>query len=75
MKEKRKVRGSSAITKIEHDAKTKILTVHMQDGPKGQGRVLNYANVPRDVFQAFTAAESKGSFFNSHIRNDYPFVG
>lgn len=31
-------------------------------------------DVPADVFEAFLAADSKGSFFNSDIKNSYAFV-
>jgi KTSC domain-containing protein len=37
------------------------------------GRRYVYENVPPDVFDAFTAAPSRGAFFNHEIRDRYPF--
>jgi hypothetical protein len=37
------------------------------------GRVYVYRNVPRAVFDAFAAVPSKGAFFNSEIRDRYPY--
>ena len=37
------------------------------------GRVYIYSLVPPDVAAAFGAAFSKGTFFNDHIRDRYPF--
>jgi hypothetical protein len=38
------------------------------------GSTYSYLGVPPDVFEAFIAAPSKGSFFASHIRDRYLFV-
>lgn len=67
--------GSSATYKISHDPKTKVLTVVMAFGPpKNYGETLKYANVPVEVFNDFTKAESKGQFFNYHVRNKYTLL-
>ena len=70
-----KIRESWAIQDITFDEKTLILSVHMMEGTKGQGKTLRYADVPKRVFEEFISAESKGKFFNSRIRNTYPYLG
>ncbi len=37
------------------------------------GRVYQYFDVPVSVFLEFTQAESKGKYFNAHIRNEYKY--
>jgi hypothetical protein len=37
------------------------------------GRRYVYDNVPREVFDAFQAAPSRGAFFNQEIRDRYAF--
>lgn len=36
------------------------------------GRRYTYSNVPMAIADAFAAAESKGRFYNSEIRNRFP---
>lgn len=36
------------------------------------GRRYRYANVPAEIAERFAVAESKGQFFNRHIRNLFP---
>lgn len=38
------------------------------------GGVYDYAEVPRTVYMALMAAQSKGSFFNREIKDRYAFV-
>lgn len=37
------------------------------------GRVYQYFDVPIAVYLEFLTAESKGKYFNAHIRNEYPY--
>lgn len=37
------------------------------------GRVYVYFGVPAHVFAGLSAAQSKGAYFNRHIRDWYPF--
>jgi hypothetical protein len=37
------------------------------------GRVYQYIDVPEDVYQGMLAAESKGKYFNSHIRGKFRY--
>jgi len=43
------------------------LTVYFQSGA-----VYRYFTVPRAILDALLAAPSKGTYFNRHIRNDFP---
>jgi hypothetical protein len=36
------------------------------------GAVYRYFTVPRAILDALLAAQSKGTYFNRHIRNDFP---
>jgi hypothetical protein len=38
------------------------------------GDVYRYFDVPEMVYNELLAADSKGNFFNKHIRNGYRFV-
>jgi hypothetical protein len=76
MKMVTKVKVSSwAIQDITYNESVDELTVHMQEGTKGQGKKLVYSHVPKKVFEEFQTAESKGRFYNARIRNTYPFLG
>ena len=37
------------------------------------GALYRYFQVPPAVFEAFLAAESKGRYFNRHIRDRFPY--
>lgn len=37
------------------------------------GRIYQYYNVPEDVYQGMLAADSKGRYFNAHIRDKFPY--
>ena len=60
------VTGSSSITYIEWYAGT--LFVLMRDGSK-----LTYTGVPQEEYDNLVEADSKGAYFNQHIRNGYSF--
>ena len=38
------------------------------------GALYRYFQVPRRTFEAFLADESKGAFFNRHIKDRYPYA-
>lgn len=38
-----------------------------------EGRIYRYFDVPVEVYEAFLAAESKGRYFSSHIRNVFQY--
>jgi hypothetical protein len=37
------------------------------------GAVYRYFTVPRTILEAFLAATSKGTYFNRHIRDAFPY--
>jgi hypothetical protein len=59
---------SSALTNVSYDPKSGVLEVRFVTG-----RVYQYLNVPEDVFEKLMRAESKGIFFNAHIRGHYRY--
>ena len=76
MKTEVKQTASYAIQGYDYDTETQVLSIHMVwNPPKAKEETLRYGPVPRDTFQKFDRAESKGSFFNKFIRNNYQFLG
>lgn len=59
---------STVIRFFTYDPATRRLTIVFRSG-----RRYVYRDVPAEVYEAFTAAFSKGEFFNSHIRDHYAF--
>lgn len=59
---------STAIARIEYDDLSYELRITFVTG-----NTYAYDGVPCDVYERFLQAESKGSFFNDHIRDGYPF--
>ena len=57
---------SSVIRGFSYSAKNSELSITFVSG-----RRYVYTDVPQDVFDAFKAATSKGSFFNNEIRDCY----
>jgi hypothetical protein len=59
---------SSVIRNFSYDAaKSELLITFVS------GRRYVYADVPQDVFDAFKAASSRGTFFNDEIRDTYAY--
>ncbi len=59
---------STSISSIGYDAKSQTLEVEFVNGG-----VYLYMSVPPEVHDGFLKAESKGTFYVAHVRNDYPF--
>jgi hypothetical protein len=57
---------SSVIFDKHYDARTRRLTITFANG-----RIYIYESVPPTVAVEFDAAQSKGQYFNSHIRDSY----
>jgi len=57
---------SSVIAGIRYDGERKRLVVNFVTG-----RVFEYIDVPPDVARAIRSAFSKGTFFNTYIRDRY----
>lgn len=66
----RKAVKSSNIKSIGYDKETSTLEIAFNTG-----KVYQYNNVPESVYTALMSAESKGKYFNAHIRNNptYPY--
>ncbi len=58
---------SEAVRRISWDRQTSTLFVQFVDGD-----TYAYLGVPEAVYADFLAADSKGAFFASAIRNRYP---
>ena len=58
---------STVIKSIDYDAALSRLTVTFTTG-----RIYDYFAVPQDVVEAFRNSLSKGTFFNTRIRDTYP---
>jgi hypothetical protein len=59
---------STAIREIDYDARRDKLLVRF-----ASGECYVYVGVPGEVCRSFLDAESKGRFFQSQIRDCYPF--
>jgi hypothetical protein len=59
---------STVIRSHSYDRETSELTITFVTG-----RRYVYDDVPRDVYGAFKAAFSRGTFFNRHIRDHYGY--
>lgn len=59
---------SSLLTWVCYDAAARRLEVQFHSGERYQ-----YFAVPASRYQQLLQADSKGSFFNRHIRNCFPF--
>jgi hypothetical protein len=57
---------SSVIRDFDYDSTVKELTITFVTG-----RMYVYRRVPEDVYDGFSMAFSKGTFFNTHIRDAY----
>ena len=60
---------STVISRIVYAPETRILNVWL----RVTGKLYRYYEVPPRVHDAFRTARSKGRFFNSHIKERYPF--
>ena len=61
---------SEAVAQIEYDEPTRTLFVRFTSG-----EWYSYFGVPPRVAADFEAAESKGRFFQDHIRGRYAYQG
>jgi lysyl-tRNA synthetase class 2 len=59
---------SSVIRDFAYDADRNELTVNFVSG-----KVYVYSLVPPPIVAAFADAAAKGAYFNTHIRDRYPF--
>lgn len=65
---------SSQIQAIGYDTASQTLAIQFKSGKQA---VYHYANVDAELYQAFSTAESVGSFFYKHIKpfpEKYPYT-
>jgi hypothetical protein len=59
---------SSNLKSVGYDEKTRVLEIEFH-----HGGIYRYYDVPADTHSALMKAESKGKYFQSHIRNKFRF--
>lgn len=59
--------GSTAIHAVKYDARSLVLTILFQHGARG----YDYFGVPQWVYDGLLQAPSKGTYFNTFIKNQY----
>jgi hypothetical protein len=60
---------STTLATIAYDAAEQTLWLEFRSGA-----VYVYSSVPSDVHQALLLADSKGVYFNRHIRGRFPYL-
>ncbi|MEO6687337.1 MAG: KTSC domain-containing protein [Dyadobacter sp.] len=60
---------SSVVSKMIYDDETETLRIIYVSG-----MVYDYKKVPLKVYEAMKASDSKGTFLNQNIKNNYEFV-
>jgi len=60
------VLGSSVVEAVQYDEARQHLDIALTTG-----RTYRYLDVPPEVYRAFITAESKGRYYNDHIRDVY----
>jgi len=58
---------SSSLAQVAYDGRRAMLQVEFRDGTAYQ-----YAGVPLWTYHELLRADSKGAYFNHHIRNRFP---
>ena len=66
---RRKPVDSSTMRSVGYEAESRILEIEFDSGA-----VYQYLDVPLRRYEELQAAESKGRYFNSEIRDSYPYV-
>lgn len=59
---------STSLSSVGYDPATETLEVEFLEG-----EVYQYYNVPEDIYDQLMRADSLGQFFNTYIRNEYPY--
>jgi hypothetical protein len=61
---------SRLIRSVGYDLPASVLEVELLSEPT---RVYRYFDVPYSVFEELMSAESKGAYFNEHVRDMYAY--
>jgi KTSC domain len=59
---------SSSLASAGYQTEAQVLEVKFQNGT-----TYRYFDVPSDVFASLLAAESKGRYFNAHVRGHFDY--
>lgn len=59
--------NSSAMVAVGYDPQTRRLKITF-----AQGHTYDFCGVPRHVFDALMRAASKGTYYNTYIKDRYP---
>ncbi len=59
---------SSVISTLRYNSKTTTLRIIFVTG-----MIYDYKNVPHKIYQAMKTSDSKGIYFNLHIKGKYEF--
>jgi hypothetical protein len=62
--------NSRILKSVGYDPLRSVLEVKF----KISGRVYAFLNVSNEIYKKLLKARSKGNFFNSYIKNHFPFV-
>lgn len=60
---------SSALRQLSYDGATHTLRATFRDS----GRTYLYHDVPQEIYDRLIFADSIGAYFNTNIRDHYPF--
>ncbi len=61
---------SRLIRSVGYDLAASVLEVELTSEP---ARVYRYFDVPYSIFDELMSAESKGAYYNEHVRDMYAF--
>ncbi len=59
---------SEALLAVHYDARRRVLRATF----RGNRRSYDYSGVPQQTYDALLKAESRGAWFNAHIRDCFP---
>jgi hypothetical protein len=65
----RKAADSTTMRSVGYQAQRRILEIEFDSGA-----VYQYLGVPARIYEELLTSESKGRYFNSEIRDVYPYV-
>jgi hypothetical protein len=57
---------SSNVSAFKYDASSRVFSIRFHSG-----RVYQFKDVPDNVVEEFSTADSKGKFFNANIKHNY----
>ncbi len=57
---------STALVTVGYSKKLHALEIEFHDGS-----IYRYLEIPRDIYVAMLAAESKATYYNDHVRGKY----